>query len=260
MKDSDFLDLANRVIDGVGSEHDRIALEAVLRDSTHRRLEYDQLAAVASILSAVRPVEPPADLRDKILSSLPLKVDSEPIWWGSAAWAALLDMVRARPRLSMAYAVVTGLVVGMVGFGALSGSLETPESDVLGTMTGYEFVEGLSRVDETRLAEDGLDAIVVLFTEADAFRVEIDLTTNTPVNVELSTGREDDRWMGVFRADGSAFSALVGEGTASLTGAGTGKYAFVGSARDYESSQWRVDIVFRTGDGILARTTLDATP
>ncbi|MDX1740026.1 MAG: hypothetical protein R3178_01985, partial [Rhodothermales bacterium] len=108
MKDTDFFDLANRVIDGVGSEHDRMALDAVLRDSTQRRLEYDQLAAVASILNAVRPVEPPADLRERILASLPQKADAEPTSWGSAAWSGLLDSIRARPRLSMVYAVVAG--------------------------------------------------------------------------------------------------------------------------------------------------------
>lgn len=261
MKDSDFLDLANRVIDGVGSEHDREALEAVMHDSTQRRLEYDQLSALASILNAVRPVDPPADLRERILASLPLKAENEPISWVSTTWASILDTIRARPRTSMAYAVVSGLIVGVIAFGALSGTIRTDNANVFGTMSDYRSEEGFAIIDQAELQASGFDASLTLVTSSDAFRVEIDLKSDAPVDVEMSIQPEARRWAGILRADGSTdFNAVVGASTVALSRLQSGQYAFVGSMGDRVAEESKIEATFSAEGSVLGQATLSFAP
>jgi hypothetical protein len=261
MKDSDFLDLANRVIDGVGTEYDRAALEAVLHDSTQRRLDYEQLVALSSILNAVRPVDPPADLRERILASLPLNVEKEPVSWVSRVRESIIDSIRARPRTSLAYAVVSGLLVGVVAFGALSGTVRTDDSNMFGTMSDYRSEDGFLRIDEARTVDEGLDASMVLVASQDAFRVEIDLASDGPVDVALSIEPAAIMWAGVLRADASSdLRAVVGENTVTLSSVETGTYAFIGSMDERLSDDARIDVTFRSGDIELGRALLEFVP
>ncbi|NNE47407.1 MAG: hypothetical protein HKN37_12205 [Rhodothermales bacterium] len=258
MKDSDFIDLANKVIDGFGTEHDIEALDAVMHDSTHRRLEYEQLSTVASILDAVRPVEPPADLRNRILASLPLTEKVSPESRVASAWRSVVDAISARPQASLAYAVIGGLVIGMVGFGAFSGSLGTGESNVFGTMSSYSSSEAFARVDEARVSGSGLEASLSLVVSEEAFRVEMDLLTESPTDVELTVQPRERKWAGILRAEGSSnFSASVGESMVVLRRLESGIYAFVGSVDELPMAGSRVDVAFRSGETILASATLD---
>jgi hypothetical protein len=250
MKDSDFIDLANKVIDGFGTENDIEALDAVVHDSTHRRLEYEQLSTVASILDAVRPIEPPADLRHRILASLPLTEKVRPESRFASTWRSVVDVISARPQASLAYAVIGGLVIGIVGFGAFSGSLRTDNSNVFGTLSAYTSADGFARIDEAWVSDTGLNAALVLVSSKDAFRVEIELTTDAPVDVELAVSPTARTWAGVLRADGSSgLEASLSEESIKLRGLESGHYAFVGSLSADSEPEGRIDVAFRRQDG-----------
>ncbi|MDX1429420.1 MAG: hypothetical protein R3282_03985, partial [Rhodothermales bacterium] len=135
MTDSDFFELANRVIDGVESEEDREALNHVVAQSMSRRLEFEQLSAVASILDAVRPVEPPEGLRNRILAAIPKEARRAPAHARSSFWEQIKEFTVGRPVYALAYAAVVGLLMGALGLVAVLGPAGiTDPGGTFGTM------------------------------------------------------------------------------------------------------------------------------
>ncbi len=248
MRDSDFLELANKVIDDMASEDERAALETALNESMQRRLDFEQLSTVVGILDAVRPVEPPEGLRNRILAAIPAgdEASSRPSLAGR--WRGMIDAVGARPKLAVAYAVVTGLVVGIIGFGAIWGTVPSDSANVFGTMSSYLGADEFQSADRARVDDGALRADVVLKVSDEAFRVELDLSTARAVDVEVTVIPPEKRWSGIVRAEGSAeFDASMGDGMLTLKRLQSGKYAFIGQRRADAGGEVRV--AFQDGNG-----------
>lgn len=248
MRDSDFLELANRVIDDAASDEERTAFETALKESIHRRLEFEQLSTVVGILDAVRPVEPPEGLRNRILAAIPATKPAKTRPSLSGLWQGMIDAVGARPKLGVAYAVVAGLVVGIIGFGAIWGTVPNDTANVFGTMSSYRGADEFRTIDRARLDQDGLRADVVLKVSEEAFRVELDFSSEDATDVEVAVIPPEKRWSGIVRAEGSAaFDASIGEGTLKLRQLQSGNYAFIGQRRADAGGEVRVSFEANNG-------------
>lgn len=243
MKDSDFLDLANRVIDGVGTEHDRLALGAVLRDSTPRRLEFEQLSAVSSVLDAVRPVEVPDGLRDRILAQIPApSVSRARPSLLSAAAASVRELIGSKPMVGLSYAVAAGLMVGVV-LTLLLPVKGVDESSVLGTIStqtaGGEFLE----VDRAAVEDAGVRAEAVLLVSGEQFRVQITVSAGEPLAAEARWDLTGPVWTGIVREAGSdTFDASVSSQGVALSGVQKGKYTLSGSLERGDQSEFELTL------------------
>jgi hypothetical protein len=224
MKDYEFLDLANRVIDGLGSEDERTALETLIRDSTQRRLEFEQLSAVASILDAVRPVEPPDDLRDRILAGIPLRPAHRTANEGvQGILRNLGTLLTRKPWASLAYAAA-GLVVG-VSLSLIVPRFDTQDPNVFGTIG---VVSGQVQDSEAVHAE-GIHVESVLSRSEDRVDVNVSVETDRPLIVRVES-ESTVTWDGVETDVNPGFSVLDVSGTTIvIEGVVNGQYRMTGN-------------------------------
>lgn len=201
MTDTDFFELANRVIDGAESDDDRTALNTVIGQSMSRRLEFEQLSAVASILDAVRPVEPPEGLRNRILAAIPREPSRQATASGLSIWQQIKEFTVGRPVYALAYAAVVGLLVGVLGLVAVLG----PEAgDAPGTYGTMAPVGGaFSVADQTQIDLDGVSASAVLLLRESEFVIEVDVDTDDEFEVVVSPVSEVTTWYGVELGGGA---------------------------------------------------------
>ena len=196
MTDSDFFELANRVIDGVESDQDREALNAVIDRSVARRLEFEQLSAVVSVLDAVRPVEPPEGLRNRILAAMPREAPAGARARQISVWQQIKEFTAGRPAYALAYAVTMGLVVGLIGLAAVIGGTGIGDgSPTMGTMARAS--EAFAVADESELNGAGIQAKASLLIRDAEFVLVVEVESDEPVEVVVTPVSEVTTWYGV---------------------------------------------------------------
>ncbi|MBT8400313.1 MAG: anti-sigma factor [Rhodothermia bacterium] len=202
MTDTDFFELANRVIDGAESDDDRTALNTVIGQSMSRRLEFEQLTAVASILDAVRPVEPPEGLRNRILAAIPRDPSRQAAASRVSIWQQISEFTVGKPVYALAYAAVVGLLVGALGLVAVIG----PETagDASGTYGTMAPIGGaFSVADQTQIDMNDVSASAVLLLRESEFVIEVDVDTDDQFEVVVSPISEVTTWYGVELGGGA---------------------------------------------------------
>lgn len=165
-------ELINADLDGTLSGPERAELaRRLLQDPEARRL-YEDLRKSDELLHRVAQAQPPPDLREAILRSLPHAAAGEAAGPREAGWS----------RFRYAASLAAGIVIVGLGYGlahqgadpaALSGSVAPLPTAV----------QGIPASAETTLSGGGLEAHARLLRTADGLRLEITIDEPAPVDI-----------------------------------------------------------------------------
>jgi anti-sigma factor RsiW len=193
MADADYMALIQAELDGQLDGSQRAELARRLLADPEARAAREELLRLRVMLESVENVEPPADLRERVLQAMPPASPASPFRLPAQRWR---------------YAA---LIAGVVGAGTLIYETLSPgpgSTEVVGTMAA-------------RLASPALDAVVLnsgpvtgrvsLYRDGDALVLSFDLAASAPVDVLIAsdgaTVRKDGLALG---SDQKATVALPG--------------------------------------------------
>lgn len=139
-------DLIQRALEGDASATERARLEARMASDPSARGRWDELSRTFEALRAARPVEPPAGMRDEVLSTIR---GAAPAWAPASARAGrtvpvprptgplALSRRPAFPWLRIALPAAAGLVAIVFAFASWRGGLPRTDDDLAsGAMSG----------------------------------------------------------------------------------------------------------------------------
>ncbi len=131
-----YLDLIHQKIDGVISASDRQKLERYLTGHPEAVQLMKELQGVCDLLDDTEEVEPPAVLRQRILSAV--NFERYPLRKRPHPFVAVKEYLARRPRIGYAYAFSGGLALGLLVaalvWGGLFGRGVVERSQLSGTM------------------------------------------------------------------------------------------------------------------------------
>lgn len=182
MNDSDkrYVELMQAEIDGEASEREMAALRDYLVSNPEARSVQTELVKLADVLSQVEDIDPPGDLAKNILAALPPRRPLDDGALRNESWHARF------PLLKYGYALVAGLLLGVVVAGVAFRHLSSPEtSDFYGTMIARERTSHNFAVDQIKLDLPDLGGSVGLSRSASNAIIEFDLNSREPVEVEV---------------------------------------------------------------------------
>jgi len=136
-----YIELIHRELDGENSPRESAALRAYLAQHEEARRLHDELAAASRILSAVQEVEPPDNLKKRILNAIrPDRYAARKNATVGRSIKNLIDGVLGSPndRLKYAYVFTFGVLAGAAMLAVLTNSFSenklTNISDFYGTI------------------------------------------------------------------------------------------------------------------------------
>lgn len=211
MLEEKYIELIQADVDGELPERSRAELSRCLLASAEARALREELRRTCGALDRVEPVEPPADLREAILSSIRLPgAPARPTGRGG-----LFGFWPQGPVLRYAAVFAGGLLVSAVAF--QFGSTHRPAFDmtqVAGTMASQDAVANSAPVDAVSIDLAQVSGSVRLFQSATMRVLEFDLATDGPLEVVVSHDGQEARFSGGAPAGGvgSGRYALVLDG------------------------------------------------
>jgi hypothetical protein len=205
MIDERRVEAINRELDGVSTPEESAALKTLLASDEEARATFEHLSRIHRLLSEVKPVAPPAALKEGIMAAVaerraaeaaaaeghvaqrhpeparrspgvPPPLPRKESWLGTIAagfrtqgrWA-----FRTQGRWAYAFTFIAGLVVGMAAFGTFGDGLRLDRSQVTGTMVPH--TQGLTVIDRADFDEPGFRGDVVTGSVNGLLVAEIEL-------------------------------------------------------------------------------------
>ena len=234
MTDATRLELIHAEIDGELDPRQRAELaRSLLADPATRALRED-LRRLCTALDTVAEVEPPPQLRARILAALPQTVVA-PVGPAPARFAPARSWWSA-PVLRYAAALAGVLTAGTLVFGVLDGQ-RPPASELAGTLAGPR---AAAILDTVRITDGPVVGQVSLTRNSAGLGLALDLKAGAPVDVFVASGGYALRINGVERQDRSAAPTNV---------------ALPGFRTDLQA----VDLTFLMAGQEVGRATLRAT-
>ena len=137
MIDERHLELIHGEIDGENSAEESRELHQALDSSTECRALYEDLRRVADLLQDAKPVEPPRQLRARIVDAL---VDALPARAAAAGTRPCRSgmAVHAHARIRRAFAMGLLVAFGAVSVQRWAGDADLDISQLAGTMTQHD--------------------------------------------------------------------------------------------------------------------------
>ena len=176
-----YLELMHAELDETASDKELATLREYLATNPEAQRLRAELAELANLLHEVEQVETPADLHASILAALPpqrrnLETDVR----RSSRWRLRF------PLIHYGYALAAGLILGVVLTGATLWNLSPSEkTNISGTMAARQNASQSVRTEETRIAVPELQGSVGLSRSGSTEKVEFDLKSEVPVEVEI---------------------------------------------------------------------------
>lgn len=206
MIDERHLELIHGEIDGENSAEESRELHQALDSSTECRALYEDLRRVSDLLQTAKPVEPPRQLRARIVDAL---VDALPQSQSRPApgrvgrgWLPMLT-----PGYAGAFAMGLLVAFGAVSVQRWAGDAELDMSQLAGTMTQHEAASQRLLIDL-----DEISGSVVIRDQDPLLMVEFDLNSTGIVDVVATFDGADARFNGLAQRQGEAL-AVTAEGS-----------------------------------------------
>ena len=206
MIDERHLELIHGEIDGENSAEASRELHQALDSSTECRALYEDLRRVSDLLQTAKPVEPPRQLRARIVDAL---VDALPQSQPRPApgrvgrgWLSMLT-----PGYAGAFAMGLLVAFGAVSMQRWAGDADLDISQLAGTMTQHEAASPRLLIDL-----DEISGSVVIRDQDPLLMVEFDLNSTGIVDVVVTFDGADARFNGLAQRQGEAL-AVTAEGS-----------------------------------------------
>jgi hypothetical protein len=222
MTEEDFMGLVDKVICGEITDAERESLRAYLKQNEDARRLYEETVETCELLGKVGDLEPPADLRKRIMDSVDATRYEVPSV-GDSSLSGLKALFRPRLRLALAFSI--GIVVGLLAYSMLRGVGQRPGdvSRLYGTIAGGE-VGGMSIISSLGVDADGIAGEITLLETGDLLVVAPELAPVTELDVIIEFDPEQVRFEGFASPDGPGVTLTVEEGYVASHGAGDARY------------------------------------
>lgn len=181
MIDERYIDLVQADIDGELPAERRAELSRFLLASPEARALRAELAAIAGTLGGVAAAEPPADLRERILSGLPPQSRRASIAGGS----------RFSSPLRWAAGLAAATLLGAIVFQIASEDRSAMDPAKLSGTMANPGAPAPSQIDEVAVSLEQVRGTVTLLGSPQARIVEFDLAVDGPV--EITVEHEGER-------------------------------------------------------------------
>ena len=197
MTDADYMALIQAELDGQLDRSQRAELARRLLADPEARAAREDLLRLRGLLESLEEVEPPADLRERVLQALPLPASpATRLRWPAQRWR---------------YAA---LVAGVVGAATLFYETVSPgpgSNEVVGTFAARRTSPAL---DAAVLNSGPVTGRVSLHRDGDGLALSFDLVASEPVDVLIASEGHTVRVEGLARgSDQKATVAVPGPGS-----------------------------------------------
>lgn len=229
MIEQEYLDLIHKEIDGLSSENERAELRAYLANNPEAQDLHRDLTRISGILNKVHQVDPPPYLRTKILNSLPLskyarKEKRSPL-------AAIIRDLVFRPNARYAYAVVAGVVVGILAYAVINrqlGSTMPPEiSSLYGTMLSQEALGSLVPAEHVEIDLEQAHGTVDIKYSNEIVLVELRLESDQEIEMFIEFDDRDISFAGFRQLDSPRRTLSIEKSSLRVTNTGNHEYILV---------------------------------
>lgn len=209
--------LINGELDGRNSGLESAQAREIMSSDPEARQLYDDLLQLSSLLSRVDRVEPPSDLRPRILREL-RRLRNTPAR-SASWWTAIRERMMARP-LRPAYAFSGGLALGVVaaliiaGFLAKENSLDL--SRLYGTLSSRIPAPASSPESSLNIATSGISGTVSVIPSGPLMLVSVDVRSTRNVDLVLEYNGASLGFVGIKKMKDNSDSLRIGKNLLSL--------------------------------------------
>lgn len=257
--------LIQRVLDGEATPHEVETLDALAAERPAIRTARADFETMNGLLASVRAVAPPADLKQRIMASLPeeryarapVRPEPQPDAWSLATvFGALREALTARPAFSYAYAVALGAVVGIAAYVAVFDTATVPApADAYGTLVAPD-AGALASSGAHVIDADGVGGTVRVAHDGERMFLDLELDPRVASEVALTFDPDRLRWDGLTRLDGGAngtLTARAGEVRLALDGPARYRFSFA-----FDGPPPALTLTVSEGDATLYQRVLAA--
>ena len=227
MTEEDFIGLVDKVICGEITRAERVELEAYLAANGEARRTYDEMIETCELLGKVGDLEPPGDLRKRIMDSVDATVyragTQQVRTAGDSGWTGLKNLFR--PRLKLALALSIGIILGLLGYSIMGGGGGRPGdvSRLYGTIAGGG--AGNPNILSSLVVDaEGTRGTINLFEAGDLLIIAPEFAPGADIDFIIEFDPEAVRFEGFASPDGPGVTLTVDEGYVASHGSGNGHY------------------------------------
>jgi hypothetical protein len=255
MNEEDFMALLEKAICDETTGAERAELEAYLAANPDARRAYDEMVETCELLGRVGDLEPPGDLRNRIMDSVDAGIyqagGSEARAGGPSGWMGFNALFR--PRLKIALAFSVGIIIGLLAYSIMrdGGRSSGDVSRLYGTIAGGETGD-LKIISSTAVASAVVTGRIVLLEAGDLLVVAPELSPGGDLDFIIEFDPDVVRFRGFTYPDGPGVTLMAEEGYVASHGSGEGRYivsvADTGAQTDIDTGPASLDIkVIRAG-------------
>ncbi|TLY31089.1 MAG: hypothetical protein E6K56_05650 [Ignavibacteria bacterium] len=188
-----YITLIHREVDGLNSAEESSDLRSYLSHDAGASDYYRDILKLSNMLGAVPLVEPPLNLKKRILNSIAVHLPSRRQNLVSAMAAQFVQSLRIHK--SYAFVFASGLAIGIIGFSLLDGGSPPNQresiSHISGTMTRPGPFPALMFYDQGDLGAADVRGQVTLRGSRDLLLVELQVKGGRDVDVALDFAQDD---------------------------------------------------------------------
>ena len=186
MNNDEFTELINAQLDGHITDVQKARLDEHTESDSSARKFHDEFVRAMGTIDSLDEVNPPAILRKRILSAVPLGRHSAPVP-SKPGWTSWLEPLRFRPFLRHAVTFGAGVAVAVIAVSAIGykggadGLLDN--SDFTGTiMKTIDRAEGFHEIGSINLDLDGVHGEMSLHESEAGLVAEVSLESSKEID------------------------------------------------------------------------------
>ncbi|MFQ5798291.1 MAG: hypothetical protein ACE5H0_06305 [Bacteroidota bacterium] len=229
MIEEKYLDLIHKEIDGLSTKSESAELSAYLANNLEAQDLYRDLATISRILNNVREVDPPPYLRTNILNSIPSSRYTRKEKRSSLSSVIQSLVVGGNARY--AYAVVAGVVLGILAYAVISreidGSSSSEISTLYGTMLSQEASESLEAGEHVEISLEQAHGTVDIKYSNEIVLVELSLESDQEIDMVIEFDDGDVSFAGFRQLDSPIRTLSIEKSSLRVTNAGNHEYILV---------------------------------
>lgn len=191
MNDLKHMELVSAALDGELDAADQAALQKLLANSDSARSEYEAMQGLFNFIAQAPDLEPPAELRQNILSKIELPKKKRPLFGLLDLWT---NFGRGAPRAApLGAAFATGALL-TIGAYSLPGNMigNIPPNQVAGTMVSDQVIDSAEFIDRVDIESATVNGRATLRIADGDWVAGFDLEPAGPLRIDVRIqGREE---------------------------------------------------------------------
>ena len=247
-----YLELMNKELDGRTSSDESTELRRYLESNAEARTYYAELCSVVEVFGEAGEVQPPANLEQRILSSINERRALEEAQQEKTSRLSNIFSPRKKLGLAFAAGIAMGLVILLVIYRALPESSSLRMKDLYGSLAERETARSVASAEpvDFNLPEVSGTASVIYLDGA--FIAALELTSTREIEVAISVPEEGA--LENFNSRQCAPSAIQSAG-GNITLRTIGRCSFTVTFRDSRNAHPPVNVrILTDGSSIFDKT------